>query len=162
MGDMDERPDRSDRQRLMPRGHWTWRDGAYATLSQGWRVGPIVWTGGQVAIDARGEVIAPGDIAAQTRAVYRAIESVLAEAGASLADVVKINSFYVIDPARPDFDDEWTRMARVRAEFFPEPGPCGTGVIVPALVYWGLVIEVEAVAVLPGGGAQLAGIAALA
>ena len=152
----------TDRQRLMPKDHWTWRSGAYSSLSQGWRVGPIVWTGGQVALAGDGSVIAPGDLPAQTRAVYQAIGRVLAEAGATFRDVVKINSFYVIDPARPDFDDAWTQMATVRAEFFPEPGPCGTGVIVPALVYPGLVIEVEAVAVLPGGGATLAGLAGLA
>ncbi len=139
-----------DRTRLNPAGHWTWRSPAYSTLSQGWRAGPVVWVGGQVALDEGGRVVAPGDIAGQTRAVYQAIERVLGEAGGTLADVVKINSYYVLDPKDPDFDRQWEAMARARQEFFPENGPCGTGIPVSSLVYPGLLIEVEAVAVLRG------------
>ena len=43
----------------------------------------------------------------------------------------------------------WERMTRVRMEFFEEPGPCGTGVRVAGLAYPDLLIEVEAIAVLP-------------
>jgi hypothetical protein len=39
-------------------------------------------------------------------------------------------------------------MATVRASFFPGDGPSGTGVIVKSLVYPGLVVEVEAIAVI--------------
>ena len=140
-----------ERRRLEPGGHWTWRGGpAWGPIAQGWRVGDLVFVGGQVAIDERGQVIAPGDIEVQTRAVYRNVERVLAEAGASLRDVVKITSFLVYEgePAGPEFDAFWVKMATVRASFFPGDGPCGTGVIVKALIYPGLVIEVEAVAVV--------------
>jgi enamine deaminase RidA (YjgF/YER057c/UK114 family) len=138
-----------DRQRLMPGGHWTWRGGQWSTISQGWRVGNLVFVGGQVAIDEHGEVIAPGDIEVQTRAVYVAIERVLREAGAELADVVKINSYLVTDAEGEEFDEFWRKMAAVRRDFFPVEGPCGTGVIVSSLVYPGLVIEVEAIAAIP-------------
>jgi len=138
-----------DRQRLMPRGHWGWRGEQWSTISQGWRVGNLVFVGGQVALDERGEVIGPGDIQAQTRAVYQAIESVLREAGAELSDVVKINSFLVTEAEGEAFDEFWRRMAAARREFFPSEGPCGTGVIVSSLVYPGLLIEVECVAVIP-------------
>lgn len=140
-----------DRQRLEPRRHWTWRGGpAWGPIAQGWRIGNLVFVGGQVALDERGDVVAPGDIETQTREVYRNIEKVLAEAGGSLADVVKITSFLVWDgePEGPEFDEFWVKMATVRATFFGPDGPCGTGVIVRGLVYPGLVIEVEAIAVL--------------
>jgi len=143
-----------DRQRLEPAGHWTWRGGpAWGPIAQGWRAGNLVFVGGQVAVDEDGSVIAPGDIEVQTREVYRNIERVLGVAGASLTDIVKITSFLVYEgePEGPAFDDFWVRMATVRASFFPGDGPCGTGVIVKSLVYPGLVIEVEAIAVLPGG-----------
>jgi 2-iminobutanoate/2-iminopropanoate deaminase len=138
-----------DRQRLMPRGHWGWRNEAWSTLSQGWRAGNLVFVGGQVALDERGQIIGPGDIEAQTRAVYTAIDAVLREAGAQLSDVVKINSFLVTDAEGEAYDEFWRKMARVRREFFPGEGPCGTGVIVSNLVYPGLLIEVECVAVIP-------------
>ena len=94
-----------ERQRLMPRGHWGWRNEAWSTLSQGWRVGNLVFVGGQVALDDKGEVIAPGDIEAQTRAVYMAIDAVLQEAGARMSDVVKINSYLVTDLEGEEFED---------------------------------------------------------
>ena len=138
-----------DRQRLMPAGHWNWRGEQWSTISQGWRVGNLVFVGGQVALDSEGRVIAPGDIGAQPRVVYRAIEQVLREAGAELRDIVKITSFLVTDAEGEAYDEFWRTMAGARREFFPAEGPCGTGVIVPALLYPGLVIEVEAIAVIP-------------
>jgi enamine deaminase RidA (YjgF/YER057c/UK114 family) len=135
---------------LTPEDHWTWRGDAYAYLSQGWRIGDLIYTGGQVALAEDGTVIAPGDVAVQTRVVYQNIERVLALGGATLADVFKINSFYVCHGDADELATFWETMARARGEFFRAPGPCGTGVRVEGLVYDGLVIEVEAVAALGG------------
>ena len=140
-----------DRQRLMPSHHWGWRGPQWSTISQGWRAGDLVFVGGQVALDEQGRIIGPGDIAEQTRAVYRAIEKVLHVAGAELSDVVKITSFLVTDAEGEAYDEFWRQMAGARREFFPDEGPCGTGVIVQRLVYPGLLIEVECVAVIPAG-----------
>jgi 2-iminobutanoate/2-iminopropanoate deaminase len=137
-----------DRQRLMPEWAYAWRSDAYATLSHGWRVGPFVWIGGQVALDNQARVVHPGDMGGQTRYVFRAIEGLLKEAGATMADVVKINSFIALDPADPEFDTKWEQMAAARREFFPELGPCTLGVPVPGLRYPGLLIEVDAMAVM--------------
>ena len=150
-GEVVRGPGGGDRQRLEPGGHWTWTGGpAWGPIAQGWRVGNLVFVGGQVAIDSAGKVIGPGDIETQTREVYRNIERVLHEAGATLRDVVKVTSYLVWDgePSGPEFDAFWVRMATVRASFFPGDGPSGTGVIVKALIYPGLLIEVEAIAVL--------------
>ena len=66
------------RERLEPAGHWTWRGGpAWGPIAQGWRVGNMVFVGGQVAVDERGQVIAPGDIETQTRECYQNIQKVL-------------------------------------------------------------------------------------
>ena len=43
----------------MPRHHWDWS--IPVPLSQGWRVGNLVFVGGQVALDERGNVVGPGD-----------------------------------------------------------------------------------------------------
>jgi len=138
-----------DRQRLMPAHHWGWRGEQWSTIAQGWRVGDLVFVGGQVALDEDGEIIGPGDIAAQTRAVYLAIQRVLREAGGELSDVVKINTYVVTDAEGEEFDEFWRRMVAVRREFFPKDGPCGTGVVVSQLVYPGLLIEVECIAAIP-------------
>ena len=138
-----------ERQRLVPEHHWGWRGEQWSTISQGWRAGNLVFVGGQVALDEAGAIIGPGDIAEQTRAVYRAIQRVLGQAGATLADVVKINSFLVTQAEGEAYDEFWRLMAAARREFFPDEGPCGTGVVVSRLVYPGLLIEVECVAVIP-------------
>jgi 2-iminobutanoate/2-iminopropanoate deaminase len=136
-----------DKQRLMPRGHWNWS--MPVPFSQGWRVGSLVFVGGQISADEHGRTIGVGDIEAQTRNVFENIRRVLREAGAEMRDIVKINTFYVFDGAGDELTRFWERMTRVRMEFFEEPGPCGTGVRVAGLAYPDLLIEVEAIAVLP-------------
>ena len=45
------------RQRLMPKGHWDWH--VPTPFSQGWRVGSLVFVGGQLALDEKGELYLP-------------------------------------------------------------------------------------------------------
>lgn len=141
---------RLEKQRLMPRGHWDWS--MPVPFSQGWRVGNLVFVGGQVSADERGRAVGVGDIAVQTRNVFESIRRVLHEAGADMKDVVKINTFYVFDGPDSELTAFWERMTKVRMEFFEEPGPCGTGVRVAGLAYPDLLIEVEAIAVLTNSG----------
>src|SRR5215831_17799665 len=53
--------------------------------------GRWVATAGQVAIDDSGKVVGAGDIEAQTRQVFVNLSRALAAAGASFADVIKLN-----------------------------------------------------------------------
>ena len=137
---------RASRQRLMPAGHWDWH--VPTPFSQGWRVGPLVFVGGQLSLDEQGAVVGAGDIEVQTRNVFENITKVLDEAGATWQDVVKLNTYYVFDGDPADAQAFWTKMTNVRMEFLPDPGPCGTGVRVDGLMYDGLLIEVEAIAVI--------------
>jgi 2-iminobutanoate/2-iminopropanoate deaminase len=135
------------RQRLMPEGHWQWS--MPVPFSQGWRVGNLVFVGGQISADEHGRTIGVGDIETQTRNVFENIRRVLAEAGATMQDIVKFNTFYVYDGPPDTITDYWERMTRVRMEFFVEPAACGTGVRVTGLAFPDLLIEVEAIAVIP-------------
>lgn len=137
------------RKRLMPKGHWDWS--MPVPFSQGWRVGNLVFVGGQISADDKGRTIGAGDIETQTRNVFENIRKVLREAGATLKDVVKINTFYVFDGEGDELVEFWEKMTKVRMEFFEEPGPCGTGVRVAGLAYPDLLIEVEAIAVISDG-----------
>src|SRR5215467_12626113 len=83
----------ADRQRLMPPGHWDWH--MPTPFSQGWRVGPLIFVGGQLSLDEAGAVVGADDIEAQTRNVFSNIGRVLVDAGASWNDVVKLNTYYV-------------------------------------------------------------------
>jgi len=78
------------KQWLMPANHWDWS--IPVPFSQSWRCGDLIFVGGQISADAHGRTVGVGDIEAQTRNVFEGIRSVLAEAGATMADVVKINT----------------------------------------------------------------------
>ncbi|HET8755312.1 MAG TPA: RidA family protein [Solirubrobacteraceae bacterium] len=104
--------------------------------------GTLVFVAGQVALDADGNVVGAGDIVAQTRQVMENIGAALEAAGATFADVVKIVN-YITDV------NEFSKMAAVRREFLREPYPTSTLVEVQALMFPELMIEIEAMAVVP-------------
>jgi 2-iminobutanoate/2-iminopropanoate deaminase len=58
-----------------------------AMMADGW-----IYTSGQLPMTAAGDMV-EGDIEAQTEQVFRNLEAVLTEAGASLAQVVKATVF---------------------------------------------------------------------
>jgi len=130
----------------MPEGHWDWH--MPTPFSQGWRVGPLVFVGGQLSADEEGNVIGVGDIETQTRNVFENVTRVLEEAGASWEHVVKLNTYYVYDGPPEDAQEYWAKMTAVRMEYLPDPGPAGTGVRVDGLMYPEFLIEVEAIAVI--------------
>jgi 2-iminobutanoate/2-iminopropanoate deaminase len=105
--------------------------------------GKMVFVAGQVAYDAEGKVVGAGDVAAQTRQVMENVKLALEAAGASFGDVVKIVN-YITDMG------EFSKMAAVRREYLTEPYPISSLVEVSALMEPDLIIEIEAIAVVPG------------
>lgn len=63
------------------------------SYSQAVRAGNTVYVSGQIPLDAGGQLVGAGDVAAQTHQVMRNLTAVLAAAGLSLADVVKCSIF---------------------------------------------------------------------
>jgi len=101
----------------------------------------LLFLSGLTAKDGHGTVAAP-DIKGQTRQVLENMRALLAEAGASLADVVKVTIFI------RDMKD-FAQIHEVRREYFPQDPPASTMVEVSRLVHDDLKIEIEAVALLP-------------
>ncbi len=134
------------RRRLMPEGHWDWS--MPVPFSQGWRVGNLVFVGGQLSADENGDVIGEGDIEVQTRNTFENITRVLEDAGATWNDVVKINTYYAFEGSGEEVEAYWQRMTKVRMEYLPDPGPCGTAVRVGGFMGDGFLIEVEVIAVV--------------
>jgi len=134
----------SNRIRIMPSGHWDWP--IPTKFSQGWKIGNTVYVGGQVSQSADGVVLHPGDIEAQIQTVFENIRSVLREVGGDLEDIVKLNTYYVYDGH--DTDEFYKKMTRVRMAYLADAGPAATAVRVAGLALDGLVVEIEAIAVL--------------
>jgi enamine deaminase RidA (YjgF/YER057c/UK114 family) len=132
-----------DKQQLAPAAG-SWATSWHAVTSPGWRVGDWVIVGGQVAMDTWGTVVAVGDFEGQLRHVMSRIERVLAEAGATLIDVVSTNAFVKYDGPDAGLWDFWEYQLERRCSYFEAPGPAMTGIPVPRLGHPDLLIEIEA------------------
>src|SRR4029453_2813456 len=68
---------------------------AKGSYSPGWEVsgGRMIYVAGQIPWNAEGKNVALGDVAGQARQVFANIQAVLAEAGATLGDVIKLTIF---------------------------------------------------------------------
>ncbi len=105
------------------------------------RMGTHVAVAGTTAVNEHGTVIGPGSPGQQARFIYQKIGRALDEAGASLADVVRVRT-YVTDISR------WEDVAQVQGEVFATIRPAATLVEVSALVAPELLVEIEVDAVL--------------
>ena len=105
------------------------------------KVGNVVEVTGTVASGDDGNVVGKNDAYAQTKYIYQKIEKVLARAGATMKDVVRVRMF-VTDIAR------WQEYGRAHSEFFENIKPCNTMVEVKALIEPEYLIEIEATAII--------------
>lgn len=106
--------------------------------------GRQVHVSGQLALNASGEIVGKGDIAAQTEQVYQNLKAALSAAGADMRHVFKLVT-YVVDltPARA------AEIRKVRLAHMTEGDyPASTMVGTTALVHPDFLIEVEAIALL--------------
>jgi 2-iminobutanoate/2-iminopropanoate deaminase len=94
---------------------------------------------GQIAIDNDGNPVAPDDIEKQTHFVFKAIENILTEAGASLDDIVKA-TFYVVDIR------DYETVSAVRDQYLSRAKPASLLIEAGKLVKEGCGIEIEVVA----------------
>jgi len=104
--------------------------------------GGFVFVAGQWACDAQGDLV-PGGFRTQARVMFDNLRAVLEAAGTGLEQVIQTRGF-LLD--RSDFD----AYREVRAEFLPEPYPTTLVVCVADFTFPGMLVEVEAVAELPG------------
>lgn len=113
---------------------------AVGPYSQAIRVGDMVFTAGQIAIDPVSGNFVGEDAAAQAEQALRNLQAVLEAAGSSLNSVVKTTVFL-------DNMDDYSAFNEVYARFFPENKPARSAVEVARLPRAALV-EIEAVAVI--------------
>jgi 2-iminobutanoate/2-iminopropanoate deaminase len=105
-----------------------------------WRVGNTIYIAGQTASQGDG-VIGPGDVQVQARTAFDRIRTILAEAGATMQDIVKLTVYLTDLRYREPY-------GVVRTEIWPTDPPAATMLQVVALATPGALIEIDAVAVV--------------
>lgn len=118
---------------------------AHYTYVPAVRVGNTVYLSGTTGTDDRGQIMAPGDIAGQTRQIFLKFERLLASIGGSCKDIVSTTDFFLTA-------QDYSKTAAVRREFFGQSRPASTGVLVAGLLRKEALIEISAIAVLRAVG----------
>ena len=103
-----------------------------STFPPGVKAGPFVFVSGTAAQDTS------QDCRSQTDQVFQYISQVLAEAGYSLRDVIKVQAFVTKVEDYPAYNE-------VRRKYFPQDPPASTTVVAD-FVLPGMLVEVEAIA----------------
>jgi reactive intermediate/imine deaminase len=104
--------------------------------------GRTVYISGQIALDAQGNLVGAGDMAAQAEQVFANLRAALAAANASFDDLVKL-TYYLVDISQIQ------AVRDVRDRYIdPTRYPASTAVEVRRLVHPDLLLEIDAVAVL--------------
>lgn len=123
----------TERQRVSSGGPWE----ASAGYSRALVVGADCFVSGTTDAGPDGRSRHPGDVTAQTRAVWSIIEGALHEAGFTLAEVVRTR-MYVVDIG------DAAAVTAVHGELFGDVRPAATLLAVAGLMDPTLRIEIEA------------------
>jgi len=118
---------------------------SHAIVTKG---GRLVFLAGQTGMDATGRIASPGDLVAQFHQALANIQTILAEAGGTMTDIVQM-TFFVTDKAA--YRASLTPIGEVYRAFFGRYYPAITLVEVNSLFDDEALIEIAAVAVIAEG-----------
>jgi len=104
--------------------------------------GDSAWVSGCTST-VDGEVMHPGDVAAQGRQAFDNLATALERAGFALTDVVRTR-MYLTDMSR------WEELGRAHGDVFGDVRPATAMIGVSALLHPAMLVEVEADAVREG------------
>jgi len=111
-----------------------------APIPMGARVGNVIYSSGIMGKDPATDTL-PSDAAAQARFAFKNMQALLAAAGASLANVVRMTVYVKDDSARPAVNEQWLQC-------FPDPHDRPARHILVYNLPAGMLVQLEIVAVI--------------
>lgn len=142
-----------EKQRLMPGGHWNWN--TQRPFSHGWKIGDMIFVGGQRSLDHNGRLVGAGDIEVQTDNAFRNLDTMLKEAGGNQSNLMRQNTYYRFFGQGREVTNFWEKMTNVRRRYMSIPSPAGAGVRVSGFPFSEELIQVEGIGVLGGDKQRL-------
>lgn len=111
-------------------------------LSQGIKLGQLLFVSGQAGYDNDGRIV-EGGFRAQGEQAFSNLRRALEAGGSSLSHVVKVTIFVT------DMPSHFQEVVALRRKFFKPPYPADTIAQVAALYHPDVLIEIEAIAAIP-------------
>ncbi len=135
-----------EKERLMPEGHWSWSKPL--PFSHGWKVGDMVFVGGQRSLDSSGNVLGVGDIEVQTDHAFRNLDTMLQAAGGDRHSLMRQNTYFRFFGEGRDVTNYWEKMTNVRRRYMSIPSAAGAGLRITGFPQSDELIQVEGIGVL--------------
>src|ERR1700761_9122310 len=101
----------------------------------------MIYIAGQLARDADGNIVGPGDMRAQLEQTFKNLDACLKAAGATWADVVKTNTFVTNY-------DAFSQCRDVRMRHFSIATPTSTTIRISGLAQPEAMVEIEMIAAI--------------
>ena len=134
------------RERLMPAGHWNWSKPL--PFTHGWKVGDMIFVGGQRSLDAHGNVLGVGDIEIQTDHAFRNLDTLLRAGGGDRNSLMRQNTFFRFFGQGREVTDYWEKMTNVRRRYMSVPSAAGAGLRITGFPNSAELIQVEGIGVV--------------
>jgi len=107
--------------------------------------GTILFAAGQAASDAQGNLVGEGDVCRQYEQILSNIQEVMAAGGAKMTDIVRL-TIYCTD--RDAFLAKGKECGQIHKKYFGYYYPASTLVEIKRLFFDGMLLEIEATAVI--------------
>ena len=135
-----------DKQLLAPEGHWSWD--RPMPFSQGWKVGDMIFVGGQRSLNEQGQLLGLGDIEIQTDHAFRNLDTMLRAAGGDRHSLMRQNTYFRFFGQGREVTEYWEKMTNVRRRYMSVPSAAGAGLRITGFPNSDELIQVEGIGML--------------
>jgi enamine deaminase RidA (YjgF/YER057c/UK114 family) len=131
---------------LSPPGHWSWK--TRGPFVHGWKVGDMLFAGGQRSLDASGNVLGVGDIEIQTEEAFRNLDTMLRAGGGDRHSLMRQNTYFRFFGEGREVTEYWEKMTAVRRRYMSVPSAAGAGLRITGFPNAEELIQVEGIGML--------------